>query len=60
MGNPQRVDEIVFSQSKQENVVLEDARIWRSQFMQKLAHIVVKEGKEKKSNKEKLASCGRE
>ena len=30
MGNPQRVDEIVFPQSKQENVVLEEARMPRS------------------------------
>ena len=46
MGNPQWVDEIVLPQSKQENVVLEEAC---------MAHMVNKEGKEKKNNKEKLA-----
>ena len=45
-GNPQRVDEIVFSQSKQEEVVLEEACMLRSQFIQGLVHIVDKEGKE--------------
>ena len=47
MGNPQRVDEMVFSQSKQEEVVLEEACMLRSQFIQRLVHIVVKEEKEK-------------
>ena len=48
MGNPQRVDEIVFSQSKQEEVVLEEACMSCSQFIQRLVHTdVVKEGKEK-------------
>ena len=55
MGNPQQVDEIVFPQSKQENVV------WRKHVCRdlssykRLAHIVKKEGKEKKNDKEKLA-----
>ena len=35
MGNPQRVDEIVSPQSNQENVVLEESSISRSQFIQK-------------------------
>ena len=45
MGNPQRVDEIVFSQSKQEEVVLEEACMLRSQFIRRLVHIMDKEGK---------------
>ena len=36
MGNPQWVDEIVFLQSNQENVVLEEACMLRSQFIQKV------------------------
>ena len=48
MGNPQQVDEIVFSQSKQEDVVSKEACILRSHFIQSLAHIVDKEGKERK------------
>ena len=47
MGNPQRVDEMVFSQSKQEEVVSEEACMLRSHFIQRLVHIVDKEGKEK-------------
>ena len=34
--NPQQVDEIVFPQSKQENVVLEETCLSRSQFVQKV------------------------
>ena len=55
MGNPQWVDEIVFPQSKQEKW------FWRKHVCRdlssyrRLVHIVNKEGKEKKSNKEKLA-----
>ena len=41
-GNPQRVDEIVFSQSKQEEVVSEEACMLRYHFIQRLAHIVDK------------------
>ena len=48
MGNPQRVDEIVFSQSKQEDVALEEACMLRSQFIQRLVHNVDKEGKKRR------------
>ena len=47
MGTPQWVDEILFSQSKQEEMVLEEACVSRSQFIQRLVHIMDKEGKEK-------------
>ena len=47
MGNPQRVNEIVFSQGKQEEVVLEEACMSWSQLIQRLVHIVDKEGNEK-------------
>ena len=40
-GNPQRVDEIVFPQSNQENVVLEEARMSRSQFIQNVSPRVI-------------------
>ena len=48
-GNPQRVDEIVFSQIKQEEVVSEEACMLRSHFIQMLTHIVDKEGKERRT-----------
>ena len=50
-GNPQRVDDIVFSQGKQE-VILEEVCMSCSQFIQRLVHMVDKEGKKKKSSKE--------
>ena len=46
MGNPQRVDAKVFSQGKQEEVVLEEACMSCSQFIQRLVHMVDKERKE--------------
>ena len=46
--NPQRVDELVFSQGKQEEVVLEEACMSCSQFIQRLVHIVGKEGKRRR------------
>ena len=46
MGNPQWVDEIVFSLSKQEEVVLEEVCMSCSQFTQRLVHMVDKERKE--------------
>ena len=55
MGNPQWVDEIVFPQSKQENVVLEEACISRSQFIQKVGAYCEQGRGGKKSNREKLA-----
>jgi len=48
-GNPQWVDEIVFPQSNQENVVLDEACMSQSQFIQRLVHIVDKEGKERRT-----------
>ena len=47
-GNPQRVDAEVFSQGKQEEVILEDACMLRSQFIQRLVHNVDKEGKKRR------------
>ena len=55
MGNPQWVDEIVFPQSNKR------MWFWRKHVCRdlssykRLAHIVKKEGKEKKNDKEKLA-----
>ena len=53
MGNPQRVDDIVFSQGTQENVVLEKACMLRSQFIQKVGAYGEqgREGKEKQQGK---------
>ena len=45
MGNPQRVDEMVFSLSKQEEVVLEEESMTWSEFTEKTD--VVKERKAK-------------
>ena len=56
MGNTQRVDEIVFSQSKQEEVVLGEACMLRSQFIQRLVHVVDKEGKKRRVVRK--VSCG--
>ena len=50
MGNPQWVDKLVFSQSKQEEVVLEEESMTWYEFTEKTD--VVKEGKQKKSSKE--------
>ena len=47
MGNPERVDKLVFSQSEQEEVALEEACMSWFQFIQRLVPIVVKEEKEK-------------
>ena len=60
LGNPQWVDEIVFPQSNQENVVLEEACMLRYQFIQRLQHIVNKEGKERRTPGKELASGSRE
>ena len=51
--NPQQVDEIVFPQSKQENVVLEETCLSRSQFVQKVGAYGEqgREGKEKQQGK---------
>ena len=46
MGNPQRVDDIVFSLSKQEELVLEKVCMSCSQFTQRLVPMVDKERKE--------------
>ena len=53
MGNSQRVDEIVFPQSNQENVVLEEARMSWSQFIQKVGTYCEheREGKEEQQGK---------
>ena len=48
-GNPQWVDEVVFSQSKQKEVVLEEACMLQSQFIQRLVYIMDKEGKERRT-----------
>ena len=53
MGNPQWVDEIVLPQSKQENVVLEEACMSQSQFVQKVDAYgeQEREGKDKQQGK---------
>ena len=49
-GNPQWVDEIVSPQRKQENVVLEEACMSRSQFVQKVG-AYCGQGKEEQQGK---------
>ena len=56
MGHPQRVDEIVFPQSKQENVVLEEACMLRSQVDAYCGQ--GREGKEKQQGKVSLRIVG--
>ena len=57
MGNPQWVDEIVFPLSKQENVVLEEACMSRSQFIQKVG-AYCEHGREGKEEQQGKVSCG--
>ena len=60
MGNPQWVDEIVFPQRIQENVVLEEARISRSQFIQEVGAYCGQGREEKEEQHRRLASGSRE